>query len=158
MKLLKFITEETKTSKIMKQPEIHTQTIAKLMCLTAIVESQLYQTSQSQINHDAFNKVANDLIQIRKDHDYCRESVQAVLVKALRTITPANHGAKLLERIASEVIGDVKQFIFSHSDNLSFYLVIKQVYLEKYVGQLKDHEHVYKHALFNLGSDNKSTF
>jgi len=48
-----------------------------------------------------------------------------VLVKALRTITPANHGAKLLERIASEVIGDVKQFIFSHSDNLSFYLVIK---------------------------------
>ena len=78
------------------------------MCLTAIVESQLYQISNNQINHDAFNKVANDLLQIRKDHEYCRESVQAVLVKALKTIQPVNHGAKLLERIANEVIGDVK--------------------------------------------------
>ena len=52
------------------------------------------------------------MLQIRKDHDYCRESVQAVLVKALKNIQPINHGAKLLERIATEVIGDAKQFIF----------------------------------------------
>lgn len=78
------------------------------MCLSAIVESALYQISPTQINHDAFNKVANDLLQIRKDHDYCRESVQAVLVKMLKNITPINHGAKLLERIANEVLGDVK--------------------------------------------------
>jgi hypothetical protein len=57
-----------------------------------------------------------------------------VLVKALRTIQPVNHGAKLLERIANEVIGDVKQFIFQHADNLSFYLVVKQVYVERFVG------------------------
>lgn len=75
MKLLKFVTEETKVSKGMKQPEIHAQTIAKLMCTTAVVESQLYQVSPTQINHDAFNKIANDLIQTYKDHDYCRESV-----------------------------------------------------------------------------------
>lgn len=42
MKLLKFVTEETKTSKGMKNPEIHAQTIGKLMCISAIVESQLY--------------------------------------------------------------------------------------------------------------------
>ena len=42
MKLLKFITEETKTVKGMKQPEVHSQTIGKLMCISAIVESQLY--------------------------------------------------------------------------------------------------------------------
>jgi len=42
MKLLKFVTEETKTSKSMKQPEIHAQTIGKLMCHSACVEAQLY--------------------------------------------------------------------------------------------------------------------
>ena len=57
-----------------------------------------------------------------------------MLVKALKTIQPVNQGVKLLERIANEVIGDVKQFIFQHADNLSFYLVIKQVYLDRYVG------------------------
>ena len=138
MKLLKFVTEETKTTKMMKQPEIHSQIIAKVMCLSAIVESALYQISPTQINHDAFNKVANDLLQIRKDHDYCRESVQAVLVKMLKNITPINHGAKLLERIANEVLGDVKQYVLLHSDNLSFFLVMRQVYLDRYVGQLKD--------------------
>ncbi len=51
----------------------------------------------------------------------------------------------MLERIANEVIGDVKQFIFQHSDNLSFYLVMRQVYLDHYVGQLKDLEHIYKY-------------
>ena len=45
MKLLKFVTEETKTTKGMKNPEIHAQTIGKLMCISAIVESQLYQLS-----------------------------------------------------------------------------------------------------------------
>ena len=159
MKLLKFITEETKTSKIMKQPEIHSQTIAKLMCLSVIVESQLYQTSQSQINNDAFNKVASDLLQIRKDHEYCRESVQAVLVKVLKNITPTNHGAKLLERIATELIGDTKQFIFQHADNLSFYFALKQVYLERYVGLMKsEQEHFFKHNLLTAGSDNKNTY
>jgi hypothetical protein len=80
-----------------------------------------------------------------------------VLVKALNCIAPVNHGAKLLERIANEIIGDVKQFIFQHSDNLSFYLVVKQVYLDRYVGQLKEQEHVYKHSLFTTGTDNKTT-
>jgi len=82
------------------------------MCISAVVESQLYQLSPTQINHDAFNKVANDLLQIYKDHDYCRESIQSVLVKLLKNVTPTNHGAKLLERIAVEVIGEWKQFVF----------------------------------------------
>lgn len=127
------------------------------MCLSAIVESALYQISPTQINHDAFNKVANDLLQIRKDHDYCRESVQAVLVKMLKNITPINHGAKLLERIANEVLGDVKQYVLLHSDNLSFFLVLRQVYLDRYVGQLKDQEHIYKFQLLTSSADNKTT-
>ena len=79
--------------------------------------------SATQVNHDALNKVANDLIQIYKDHEYCRESIQAVLNKLLLNVAPINHGAKLMERIAVEVMGsDYKQFIFQHSDNLGFYL------------------------------------
>lgn len=42
MKLLKFVTEETKCAKGMKNPEINALTIGKMMCLSAVVESQLY--------------------------------------------------------------------------------------------------------------------
>jgi hypothetical protein len=149
MKLLKFVTEETKVSKGMKQPEIHAQTIAKLMCTTAVVESQLYQVSPTQINHDAFNKIANDLIQTYKDHDYCRESVQVVLAKLLRNVAPLNHGAKLLERIAVELIADWKTFVWQHADNLGFYLQMRAAYLDRYVGQLRENEHVYENQIFS---------
>ena len=76
MKLLKYVTEETKSAKGMKNPEIHALTIGKMMCLSAVVESQLYQLSPTQINHDALNKVSNDLLQMYKDHEFARESVQ----------------------------------------------------------------------------------
>lgn len=122
------------------------------MCVTAVVEAQLYQTSAQQLNHDAFNKIANDLIQMHKDHAYCRESIQAVLQKLLRNVNPTQHGAKLLDRIAQEVIiPDYKAFVYSHADNLGFYLAMRAVHLERFVGQLREHEHVYENEV--LGSD-----
>lgn len=86
MKLLSFMTEECKVSKGMTKPEQHCQTLGRLMCVSSIVESQLYQLSQSQVNHDALNKVTNDLIQMFQTHDYVRESIQSVLAKLLRTV------------------------------------------------------------------------
>jgi len=50
----------------------------------------------------------------------------------------------LLERIAVEIISDWKTFVFAHSDNLGFYLTMRTVYLEKYVGQLRENEHIYE--------------
>lgn len=135
MKLLKFIAEETKTSKTMKQPEIHAQIIGKLMCLSVIVECQMYQTSQSALNNDAWNTVANSLIHIFKDHEYCRESVQAVIAKMLKNVMPLQHGSKLLDRLVAEVMSnDFKTFIYQHSDNLSLYLTLKTIYLERFQG------------------------
>jgi len=49
--------------------------------------------------------VANDLFVIYKEHSYCRESVQHVLVKMLKKVTPIAHGCKLLERISNELLG-----------------------------------------------------
>jgi hypothetical protein len=88
LKFLRFVADECRTSKGMKNPEVNALIIGKMMCLTATVESQLYQTSVSQLNHDALNMATNDLLQMYKDHDYVRESIQAILVKVLSQITP----------------------------------------------------------------------
>jgi len=42
--LIKFIKEESKTTQIMKNPEIHMLTLGQLMCLSALIESEIYQT------------------------------------------------------------------------------------------------------------------
>jgi len=88
LKFLRFVADECRTSKGMKKPEVNALIIGKMMCLTATVESQLYQTSASQLNHDALNMATNDLLQMYKDHDFVRESIQAILVKVLSQITP----------------------------------------------------------------------
>jgi hypothetical protein len=95
------------------------------MCISAIVEARFYQVSTSAVNADVLNKIANDLIQMYKEHDYCRESIKTVLIKLLTTIEPLRAGSKLLERLAQELIVDPKQFAFAHADNLGFYLAIK---------------------------------
>jgi len=60
-KLIKFMAEECKTNKGMKNPEINALAIGKLMCLSAIVETGLFQ-SGAVINHDALNAVVNELM------------------------------------------------------------------------------------------------
>lgn len=73
--------------------------------------------------------------------------MQAVLAKVLKNVTPVNHGAKLLERLAVEVIVDWKTFVWQHADNLGFYLQMRAVYLEKYVGHLRENEHVFENQI-----------
>ena len=125
------------------------------MCLTAAVEAKLYQTSPTQVNHDALNKIANDLIAMYKENEFTRESIQQVLAKLLRNINPLNPGAKVLERIVSEILGkdDFKTFIFKHSDNLSLFLTMRGVYMERFQGSLKEFDNVYR---FEVVSGEKS--
>jgi hypothetical protein len=101
------------------------------MCLSAVVESQMYITQT--LNHDALNKVANDLLQMYKDHSFTHESIQQVLAKLLSNV-PTNAGAKILDRIAVEIIQDLKSFIYKHSDNLSLFLILRKCYLQRYQG------------------------
>lgn len=150
MKLLKLITEETKTSKSMKQPEVHANTIGRLMCLSAIVDAQLYQQSATQLNHEVWNKLCNDLLVLWKENDYLHESVQQVLVKMLSRVVPTANGMKLLERIASELIGsDYRAWAFQHADKMSMFLAIRKIYNQRYQqgGKLKGAE-VYEYQPF----------
>jgi hypothetical protein len=50
LKFIKFINEETKTSTVMKNPEIHAMMLGRLMSLTALVECRVYEQSKTQIN------------------------------------------------------------------------------------------------------------
>jgi hypothetical protein len=158
LKFLCFVADECRTSKGMKNPEVNALIIGKMMCLTATVESQLYQTSASQLNHDALNMVTNDLLQMYKDHDYVRESIQAILVKVLSQITPLTQGGKILDRVLVEVLGngaEWKSAIFKHSDNLSLFLAMRSVYLShEYEGHVRENEHMLKTEVFSASADN----
>ena len=41
-KLIKFIRKETKTTSTMKNPEVHSLVLGKMVCLSALVDSQAY--------------------------------------------------------------------------------------------------------------------
>ena len=44
-KLTEFIFEETKTASTMKNPEINALVLGRLMCMSALIESEAYQSS-----------------------------------------------------------------------------------------------------------------
>jgi hypothetical protein len=48
-KLLTHLSEETKTSSMMKNPEVNSMILGRLMVISALVESQAYQSSASQL-------------------------------------------------------------------------------------------------------------
>ena len=77
-KMMKLVQKETKTSSTMKNPEIHSLLLGRMMCLSAIVDSQTYQLSQNQVNVEGQAMVVEDLIELYKENDFLRESLQSV--------------------------------------------------------------------------------
>jgi hypothetical protein len=74
----------------------------------------------------------------------------------LTNVVPLNAGAKILDRIVAEIftVTEWKSFLYKHFDNLSLFLTIRNVYLDRFQGQLKEHETVYNHDIF--GEDAKT--
>lgn len=141
-KLIEFVQEETKTSATMKNPEINALSLGQLMCLSALVESEAYQ-SGAQTSVETIALLATSFISLYKTYDFLRESIQAVFAKLLARL-PESHGVKLMEKILAEIILEHKDkkgfsmqnFIFEHSDNLSLYLTVRHAYLSpKYKDQ-----------------------
>ena len=62
VKLIKHIRKETKTVASMKNPEVYALTIGQMMCLSAIVDSQLYQASATQVNQEGVIFLVADLV------------------------------------------------------------------------------------------------
>ena len=97
VKLIKYIRKETKASATMKNPEIHTVSIGQMMCLSAIVDSQLYQLSSGNSDQEGMIFLVADLVQLYKNHEYTRESLQTVFTRMLGKSTTEAQGARVLE-------------------------------------------------------------
>ena len=133
VKLIKFVQKETRTSTTMKNPEIHTMVLGKMMCHSAIIDSQIYHTSTNQLNQEALNMILEDLIKLYKDHDFVKESLQTVFSRIISRFGSETQGFKVLEQLLTQLIpteADLKLFIFAHSDNLSLFLTLKHAYLD----------------------------
>lgn len=135
VKLIKYIRKETKTTATMKNPEVHALVIGQMMCLSAIVDSQLYQASATQVSQEGVIFLVADLVQLYKNHDYTRESLQTVLTRMLSKAGSEAQGARVLEQLMAKLVPEetnFKQYIFQHSDNLSLFLTLRHAYLEKF--------------------------
>ena len=97
VKLIKFVRKETKTSATMKNPEVHAMVLGQMMCLTAIVDSQIYQVSPSQLNQEGLSLLLEDLVQLYQAYDFIRESLQTVFSRMLSRFSSDSQGVKVLE-------------------------------------------------------------
>ena len=115
----------------MKNPEIHMLTLGQLMCLSALIESEIYQTG-SQINGDTITSLVSSFIHLYQTYEFMRESIQAVFTKLLTNVPAETHGVKIIEKVVAELLvsgGNLKETLFAHSDNLSLFLSLRHVYL-----------------------------
>ncbi len=159
-KLIKLIKDETKTTKIMKNPEINALALGQLMCLSALIESEAYKTGQL-VNSDTITSLASSLIYLYQTYDFLRESIQTAFAKLLQNLPEAGQGIKLLEKIVAELLiankkqgGDIKDYIFEHSDNLSLYLSLRHIYISpKYKDQTTK---IAKHLTMDIFDDDQS--
>ena len=134
VKLIKFVLEETKTTKMMKNPEVNALLLGQVMCFSAMVESQVYQMSASQVSTEAFDTLIKQLISLYKDHDFLKESVQAVFGKSIKRVTPEVQGAQALDKVVKDLIDTTKykHWVFAHADKLSLFLTLREIYLERF--------------------------
>ena len=102
-KLIKFIKEETKTAKTMKNPEINALALGQMMCLSALIESEAYRKGSS-IEGDTVTSLLSSFIHLYQTYEFLRESIQAVFVKLLSNVPAETHGVKIFEKIVAELL------------------------------------------------------
>ena len=78
-KYLSFILEETKTNSAMKNPEIHSAMMGRMMCVSAIVDSQ-WITNAKQMG-----TLIDVLGDIYHAQEFLREAIQLVVVKIIKS-------------------------------------------------------------------------
>jgi len=84
-KYLAFIMEETKTNSGMKNPEVHAMMMGRMMCASAIIDSQWPSSAKM------LNPLVDMLAEIYNTQEFLREAIQVVLTKILRSA----HGSAL---------------------------------------------------------------
>ena len=117
----------------MKNPEINALVLGRLMCLSALIESEVYQTSTAG---EALQLILGCLVELYRAYDFLRESIQTVFIKLLKNASSDVAAmAKIMEKIVAELIvaeskqTSIKEFVYAHSDNLSLFLSLRHIFL-----------------------------
>lgn len=116
--------EETKITKLMKPNEVNAAVLGRLMVVSAITESQAFQ-SGSQVQQEPHSKLIETLIDLYS-HEFARESIQAVLFRLLANTQALPAVTKALDVILASLIkDDSRQFALKSCDNLSLVLGLR---------------------------------
>jgi len=129
-KLIKYISAETKVSGGMKKSEIHSNEMARMLCLSALVESSLLIDSKKKQLSD----VVEMLVTIYKQQEFLRESIQVIFDKVFR----ANSGSVkifdyIVEKLLVEDCGEGSKLmdnVACSSSHLSLFLRLRRVNLD----------------------------
>ena len=134
-KLINLIKEETKTSKIMKNPEINALALGQFMCLSALIESEAYKTG-NLVNSDVLMSLTSSMIHLYQTYDFLHESIQTAFSKLIQSLPLESHGTKVFEKVVAELLianknkdGQLQDFLFAHMDNLCLFFTLKHLYI-----------------------------
>ena len=103
------------------------------MCLSALVESEAYKTG-NLVNTETVMTVTASLVHLYATYDFLRESIQTALAKLITNLPVESHAVKVLEKLVTELLtvkkeqGDLRSHVFAHSDNLSLFLTLRQIF------------------------------
>lgn len=138
-KYLEFVLTETKTNASMKNPEVHSLMLGRMMCISAVLESG-WITSQGKRLVAAFEV----LIEIYQQQEFLREPIQVVF-KLLNTKAK---NFKAFEQVAKKLLladkkeKELEAHIMSSSSSFSLFLQLKETYSSHFSGQSKEMDKV----------------
>lgn len=115
----------------MKNPEIHSICMGRMMCISAIVESQW------SIQKENLTTLIDILLKIHDSQEFLREAIQTTLVKILKNTTKS---VKVFDYIVKKLLVGSESdstkvdegSLFKSSSSLSLYLTLRKVYREKF--------------------------
>jgi len=129
-KYLAFMLEETKTNAGMKNPEIHALMMGRMMCVSAMIDSQW-------VSGKTFYKLLDILAKIYAEQEFLREAIQLICIKVLKS---SSANIALFDKIVSDLKMLSEAKALSSSADLSLFLCLRDIYLTKFQGQSKEHD------------------
>jgi len=128
----------------MKNPEIHSILMGRMMCVSAIIESGWITQATSQSQSKQLMTLLDTLIDIYHLQEFLREAIQVIIVKVLKTQIKS---VKIFDYLVQKLLffstkESQENTIFLSSSNLSLYLSLKEMYLDAFEGQSKEYDNI----------------
>lgn len=126
LKLLEHIQEQMQTAKTMKHPEINALHLGKMMCLSALIESEIFLQMKNQ--KETIKLLLQNVTDLYMACNFLRESlisvIQSLLHRAKNSSSTCWIITHLIEKLFNAGNGN-RVDKFNHPDQVSLYLVLQ---------------------------------